>query len=280
MAVDTSAWPQALQGMDWHQPWLQPYAASGAPLATAVLQGQTVWQALNAQVSSSAQRVPTFVAQSELAHGQAYEAHIYQTDTVPTRCGAHDFFNGLMWLNWPHTKAVLNQRQWQAIQDAGGIGQTRGPTRDALTLLDENGGLLLAPPVIWDALRHRQWHKALVELRPLWGSCQLFVVGHALLEQLLLHPRKSLTAHLWLPTPSMQALVGERASLATIDQAFAQALSHDDLSQKPFTPLPVMGTPGWCADNADEAFYADAQVFRALRGGQNPPQRVATLTCA
>lgn len=278
MAVDKSDWPQALQGIDWHQPWLQPYATSGAPLVPAVLQGQAVWQALNAQASNRSQRVPAFVAQSELAHGQAYEAHIYQTATVPTRCGAHDFFNGLMWLNWPHTKAVLNQRQWQAIQDAGGIGHTRGPTRDALTLLDENGGLLLAPRAIWEALRHRQWHKALVELRPLWSSCQLFVVGHALLEQLLLHPRKSLTAHLWLPTPSMQVLVGKGAGLDQIDQAFAHALSHDDLSQKPFTPLPIMGVPGWCEGNAAEAFYADAQVFRALRAGQNPPQRVATLT--
>lgn len=278
MAVDTGAWPQALQGIDWHQPWLQPYAANGVPLAAAVLQGQAVWQALNAQANASAQRVPAFVAQSELAHGQAYEAHIYQTATVPTRCGAHDFFNGLMWLNWPHTKAVLNQRQWQAIEHAGGIGHTRGPTRDALTLLDENGGLLLAPPAIWDALRHRQWRKALVELRPLWVHCQLFVVGHALLEQLLLHPRKSLTAHLWLPTPNVQALVGKGAGMAEVDWALSQALGHDDLSQKPFTPLPVMGTPGWCADNANEAFYADVQVFRALRVGQNPPQRVATLT--
>ena len=284
MAVEHTQWPQALTGLDWRKPWLAPYATNGAPLAQAVLQGTAVWQALNAQLDAQPDGASTsrssFVAQSELAHGQAYEAHIYQTATVPTRCGAHDFFNGLMWLNWPHTKTALNQRQWQAIDAAGGVGQTRGPTRDALTLLDENGGILLAPTEVWDALRHRNWHKALVQLRPLWAQCQLFIIGHALLEQLLLHPRKSLTAHLWMPTPSVQALVGQGAGLAQLDVALAQALGADDLSQKPFTPLPVMGAPGWCADNANAAFYDDAQVFRALRAEQNPPQRVATLTSA
>ena len=34
------------------------------------------------------------------------------------------------------------------------------------------------------------------------------------------------------------------------------------LASKPFAPLPLMGVPGWCADNANPAFYADAAVFR------------------
>ena len=283
MAVEQTAWPQALAGLDWRKPWLAPYAATGVPLAHMVLQGTSVWQALNAQLASTngcGASAPSFVAQSELVHSQAYEAHIYQTATVPTRCGTHDFLNGLMWLSWPHTKTALNQRQWQAIDASGGVGQTRGPTRDALTLLDENGGILLAPTAVWDALRHRDWHMALVQLRPLWAQCQLFIIGHALLEQLLLHPRKSLTAHLWLPTPSVQALAGRGAGLAQLDEVLAKALGTDDLSQKPFTPLPVMGAPNWCADNANAAFYDDLQVFRTLRAGKNPPQRVATLTSA
>ena len=282
-------WPQPLAGINWQQAWLTPYARLGRLLAQGVLRGEPVWQVLHALRDagevcaqllhqSPRQASPGFVAQSALPHGQAYEAYIYQTRTVPTRCGAHDFFNGLMWLNWPHTKATLNQRQWQALEAAGGVGQTRGPTRDALTLLDENGAVLLAPPAIWDALRHRQWQMAFVTLRPLWAQCQLLVVGHALLEQLLLYPRKSLTAHVWLPTPSVQALFGKQSAISGIDHALAQALRDDDLSQKPFTPLPVMGTPNWCDDNAHPSFYDDPQVFRPLRLGQNPPQRVAALT--
>jgi hypothetical protein len=304
MSEAALAWPAPLQHIDWHQPWLAPYAAHGQPCAQAVLRGVPVWQALSQRVPPCAPgdpEAPTFVDHADLPADQAYEAYIYQTRRVPTRCGAHDFFNGLMWLNWPRTKAALNQRQWQAIEAAGGVGHTRGTTRDALTLLDENGGILLAHPAIWEALRHRQWHTALVELRPLWAQAQLFIIGHALLEQLLLYPRKSLTAHVWLPTPPVQdwaaqalvqakpsaAPVGEQIDLAQLDAVLAQALLQDDFGQgdgleacapsKPFTPLPVMGTPGWCADNAHAAFYDDPQVFRVLRAHQNPPQRVAPI---
>ncbi|MFN7122209.1 MAG: DUF3025 domain-containing protein, partial [Hydrogenophaga sp.] len=34
---------------------------------------------------------------------------------------------------------------------------------------------------------------------------------------------------------------------------------------KPFTPLPVLGVPGWWPANEDAGFYADASVFRAPR---------------
>ena len=43
------------------------------------------------------------------------------------------------------------------------------------------------------------------------------------------------------------------------------AVSAEVLRQKPFTPLPVLGVPGWWPANEATGFYADAQVFRPLR---------------
>jgi hypothetical protein len=34
------------------------------------------------------------------------------------------------------------------------------------------------------------------------------------------------------------------------------------LREKPFTPLPVLGIPGWCQENEDVSFYDDPRVFR------------------
>ena len=275
--------------MDWAQPWWQDYRALGQPIARRILSGEAVWQALNAPPAPPAPPAQTahagwsvsFVPQADLPPEQAYEAHIFQTHRVPTRCGAHDFFNGLIWQHWPQTKRVLNALQWAQIEKDG-VQKTRGPLRDALTLLDENGALLIAPQAIWDALVTRDWVTALHTHRSLWASARLYIVGHALLEQLLLFPRKSLTAHLWLPTPAFQDTVSaipHTAGMRTaLDAAWAQALASDGaLAHKPFTPLPVMGTPGWVADNADAAYYADTAVFRPLRAGQMPPRRMRDL---
>ena len=64
---------------------------------------------------------------------------------VPTRDNLHDFFNGLVWLRFPRAKRRLNELQAAEIARAG-IGAARGPLRDALTLFDENGAVLDAPP--------------------------------------------------------------------------------------------------------------------------------------
>ncbi|MFW9622167.1 MAG: DUF3025 domain-containing protein, partial [Macromonas sp.] len=55
------------------------------------------------------------------------------------------------------------------------------------------------------------------------------------------------------------------ATIHPWDAWLAQQLAPDWLARKPFTPLPVLGVPGWWPANADPTFYADAQVFRPLR---------------
>jgi hypothetical protein len=194
-----------------------------------------------------------FVPASALPDGNAYELYV-RTGRCPTRDNLHDFFNGLCWIALPRTKARLNELQGAEIE-RDGIGARRGPVRDAITVFDENGVLLQAPARIWGALAERRWHDLFVDLRPLWSEARVLIVGHALLEKLA-SPRKNLTGHVWAhPCPSVDPVEADAWLSARLDPQL--------LASKPFTPLPVLGIPGWCRDNQNFSFYGDSDVFRA-----------------
>ena len=56
--------------------------------------------------------------------------------------------------------------------------------------------------------------------------------------------------------------------VAAWDRWLAARLTADDLATKPFTPLPVLGVPGWWPANQAPAFYDDVHVFRPMRPSQ------------
>jgi hypothetical protein len=200
-----------------------------------------------------------FVPQASLPPGVAYEKFIFETGSVPTRENLHDFFNGLCWHRFPATKQQLNRLQSAEIASAG-VGAVRGPVRDAITLFDENAALLQAPPQLWSALMEREWHRLFVTLRPLWSQARLLLFGHALLEKLVA-PYKSITAHVFCePVP-----IALGSDPGAWDGWVARRLDASLLASKPFTPLPVLGVPGWWPANEDPAYYADAGVFRPRR---------------
>lgn len=240
---------------DWSEAWFAPVAAEGRAVQRMLAAGHSLPQALNAQAPCPVR----FVPQAELAAGLAYEQFIFDTGQVPTRENLHDRFNGLCWLRFPLTKRRLNQLQAAQIA-AAGVGAVRGPVRDALTLFDENAALLQAPAPLWDALGERDWHRLFITLRPLWAQARLVLFGHALMEKLVT-PYKSITAHV-LHTPVPMS-IGDDAG--AWDAWLARHLSAARLAAKPFTPLPVLGVPGWWTANEEPGFYADAAVFRAPR---------------
>lgn len=242
----------------WQAPWLAPYAALGQHAVHKILAGASVAQALNQLIEEGAAPDPKvrFVPQEALPAGLAYEQFILERAQVPTRNNLHDFFNGLIWLHWPQAKRRMNQLHGAAVQ-AQGVQARRGPLRDALTLLDENSALLLAPPALHTALQARQWQQAFVALRPLWQQARVHLIGHALLEKLVA-PRKAITAHVYQAPLALEAA-------ADTDAALAAALQAQHLASKPFFPLPVLGVPGWCAENANFYFYDDSVVFRPAR---------------
>ena len=199
-----------------------------------------------------------FVNQSELPPGQAYEDYIFKHHKVPTRDGLHDFFNGLCWHRFPISKHRLNQLQAQEIAKQG-IGSTRGPVRDALTLFDENAVLWQGPDELWQALQARDWITFFVALRDQWQHVQLVLFGHALLEKLVT-PYKSITGHVYRVANEVNP-----HDEAALDAWLVQDLQPAKLATKPYEPLPVLGVPGWWAANADRAYYEDVTVFRPKR---------------
>ncbi len=221
---------------------------------------------LDAALNEAGPAPVRFLPQHDLPEGRPYESFVFETGCCPVRPGLHDFFNGLCWLHFPQAKRTLNRLQAEAIA-RDGIGARRGPVRDAITLFDENGALLQAAPPLWQALRARAWRRLFVELRPLWREARLLVFGHALLEQLAA-PRKNITAHVWCePCPAGGGL--------DLDAWLAAQLTPGRLAAKPFTPLPVLGIPGWCAENENFSFYDESLVFRPPRAPE--PSTTTTL---
>ena len=265
--------------LNWPQPWLQPYAQPiGQALQAALAQKQGIAAAL-AQVShrynessqqprpsdaSTRRHYPNFVPQADLPKGQSYESFIRAHWAVPTREHLHDLFNGLIWLHWPQAKRQLNVIQSAEIERLGVQGQ-RGKVRDACTLFDENGAILLAPASLHDALLAKDWLRLFWTDRHLWADAQLLVFGHALLEQLC-QPRKPICAHvLTLRLPNQHQASAANWDMADIDACLAPLLTADNMAQKPLTPMPVLGIPGWSPANTERRFYEDTSVFRPPR---------------
>ena len=246
--------------IDWQAPWLADWRALGEPIAQLVAAGcpqaQALNQALNqAFIQTNAPAPVSFVPQADLPEGQAYEDFIFAHGQVPTREGLHDFFNALCWMHFPLAKKRLNQLQASEIARAG-VGQVRGPVRDAATVFDENAWLIQPSDALWYALTEHRWQDALVDLRAEWAHTRLWAFGHAALEKAV-QPYKSITVHLWR--------VPQGVAVVDLDAWLAQDLKPEKLAVKPFSPLPLLGVPGWWPDNENPAFYDDASVFRPRR---------------
>ena len=249
-----------LETIDWSAPWLAHLRGLGEDVATQRTDQPPLCDSLNRLRTAPV----TFVPQSFLPAGMAYEHYIFNSKQCPTRDGLHDFFNALCWIQFPLTKTRLNELQAGQIERLGSV-TTRGPVRDALTVFDENAAFLIAPPELWEALIAKDWTRLFVTLHPLWAQTQLVLFGHALLEKLV-NPRKPITAHVYIANDEAKFTANQAPkSMAELDAWIAADLSADNLATKPFAPLPVLGVPGWWADNKDLRFYDDDKVFRHPR---------------
>jgi len=213
---------------------------------------------LQADSVNESGRAIRFVPACQLP-GVAYEKHIHETGEVSTRESSwHDLFNALVWCRLPRLKSAMNAIHFQNL-GAEETGQ-RGRLRDALTLLDESGVIVVSGnEQILDALAKRNWDQVFVECGTHWGATlRVIVCGHALLEKFL-NPYKSITAH------ALLLKMADTSSIQNIDEVLANRLVKNKLFSSPvgLSPLPLMGIPGWWNDGAQDAdFYADRAVFR------------------
>ncbi len=210
---------------------------------------------------------------SDSVADQPYEKHIFETGVVSTRGDNwHDLFNALVWCRLPRLKAAMNALHYRNLHlEREG---RRGALRDALTLLDESGVILLSRrDMLLDALAARDWRTAFVDRREDWSQAsRLIVCGHALLEKFL-DPYKAITAHALLLRPGDLGLPDEGIPEQDLDDALSGGLLSECLlnSTADLSPLPLMGIPGW-HEQQDAAFYEDQSVFRPPPAATGKPE--------
>jgi hypothetical protein len=260
-----------LAAIDWTAPWLAPYCEVGRALAASDdWRGQMNLLAAQKSLRNFRGQPISFIPQQALPAGVPYEAHIGSTGQIPTRPNLHDFFNGLVWLHFPLVKARLNQLQFEQLQGLSGadqghyrVGNVRGRVRDAATVFDENGALLLCGQSdMAERLREHDWSIFVERRAEFCASCRVILFGHALMEKLV-QPYASITAH-WVLTSTGHPLDSTNAQI----DAVARFVFEADLTTAAYSPLPVFGVPGW-ASGQDRDFYSDASVFRPKRRPRN-----------
>ena len=224
---------------------------------------------LPAGLCSRSEHPIRFVPANQLP-GVEYEKHIFRTGEVSTRENSwHDLFNALVWSRFPSLKVAMNAVHFREL--GSGREGRRGKQRDALTLFDESGVIVVSSvEENLDALAGRDWNFVFRKNASAWhDEIKVFVPGHALLEKFP-RPYKSLTAHALLMWLDDSLLEHPRATLLRmLDEMLAERLLAGSILDSPasLSPLPLMGIPGWWTpQEQNDDFYADRQVFRPPQG--------------
>ncbi|MGA7749216.1 MAG: DUF3025 domain-containing protein [Gallionella sp.] len=222
-----------------------------------------------------------FVAQErgKLPFEAQYEPRCFLKGEVPTRANNwHDLLNALVWLTFPKTKAVLNARHYHALMEERGLGKTvRGAVRDANTLLDESGVIVVYADAELDALlRDFQWKELFWQRREqvraghfdrLRTGMGFYLFGHGLYEKAL-QPYAGMTGQGLLlaveQTFFSWPLVQQLAHLDTLLADYLAAPEHCR-NTRDFSPVPLLGVPGWATDNCIETYYDNTSYFRPGR---------------
>lgn len=202
-----------------------------------------------------------------------YELIIAQQQQVPTRPNSwHDLFNGLVWLQFPKTKRLLNQ--WH-VQDITEFGLTpRTTRRNNLTHFDECGVVLAVnenDQYLVELLAQHRWHEAFVVNRHKWGNqLEAFVFGHANYE-MLLDPFIGLTGKWFaIRVDDDFFTLNLHEKREVLDQKMVNQLSQSNVMslKRPLLPMPLLGIPSWHSDNQNSEFYQNVDYFRPLNRSQ------------
>ena len=220
--------------------------------------------------------VPVEFVPQEAKTEEPYETRVYARGKVLTRSrNWHDLFNALVWITFPRSKAAINRHHYREMLARQGEG-LRGTPRDVLTLFDE-GGVIVAgsEPGLGALLREFQWKELFWQRRAeVIESMRFYVFGHSIYEKAL-QPYKGITAKsVIFDVPRRELERPLPQQLATLDARLAKHFSDPKAlaATEAYAPLPVLGIPGWTADNEDERYYDDTQHFRPGRRQAEEPQ--------
>ena len=220
-------------------------------------------RALAAGIPSSIEPWFDFAEQDDakLQAAGGFDALLAHSARIPTRPELHhDLLGALIWLHFPALKTAIHR-----VQLSGG-SRSRTPSQNAATHLDESGVLVVSSDVsLFDALARLSWHEVFWERRAALAQRARFVAfGHGLLDSLRApHPRlmgKALFVH---ADSALLALEPSPLRVA-LDRELGASLSGFLNEPARLQPLPVLGIPGWCAEQS-AAFYRDERYFRLAR---------------
>jgi hypothetical protein len=224
-----------------------------------------------------------FVGQQlgKLGFESQYEPRCYLSGEVQTRDNnEHDLFNALVWLMFPLSKAAINALHFRALSasvtgtdnDATVLNPRRGKTRDMGTLFDESGVIIAcANAHLAQLLFDFKWKELFWSRRDeVKAQMGFYLFGHGLYE-------KAITPY--------TGLTGQGLVLQVNDDFFTRTIQHRnhyldervaDYLCDPFhcrdtrelTPVPLLGIPGWAAENEHPEYYDNHKYFRPGRLGK------------
>jgi Protein of unknown function (DUF3025) len=217
-----------------------------------------------------------FVAQALGKQGfeSQYEPRCYLKGEVQMRENNwHDLLNALVWLTFPKSKAAINARHYHALTNAieNQTSSQRGAVRDTNTLLDESGVIVVCADVeLATLLQNFQWQELFWQRREqVKTSMGFYIFGHGLYEKAL-QPYVGMTGQgVVLKVEQGFFAWSLSQQLAHLDTLLADrlALPAYGKSTRELSPVPLLGVPGWAAENEHEAYYENTHYFRPSRGG-------------
>lgn len=222
-----------------------------------------------------------FIDQDSHPDSRYYEQIIFDDKQIPTRANSwHDYFNGLIWLSFPQTKAMLNHLHWQDIAKHG--LKHRTPVRDRVTHFDECGIVLLTDIAdVERKLKQHNWRGLFIDDNKHWFAEKNGIIpihfGHANLE-MLRKPFIGLTAKV-LVIKSKEMLHHAHSSYALqssaetrqraqkgLDEGLLEYLTNEPVftERGSLLPMPILGVPTWHNGVQDEDFYNNKDYFMPL----------------
>jgi hypothetical protein len=216
----------------------------------------------------------------KLGFESQYEPRCYLSGEVQTRANNdHDFFNALVWLTFPRSKAAINALHYCALTESKSsadciidgpvLNSQRGRTRDMGTLFDESGVIIAcANSELAKLLYDFKWKELFWSRRKeVERQMGFYLFGHGLYE-------KAIQPYTGMTGQGLVLLVSDDFFTKTspqrmqyMDERVAEYLAEPKHCRdtRELTPVPLLGIPGWTAENECPKYYDNQEYFRPCR---------------
>lgn len=193
----------------------------------------------------------------------SYEPRIYLKKELQTRTDNwHDFFNAMIWLNFPATKHTLNSLHYNAAVNRL-PGSNRSKLENRITQFDECGAIIISSNrYLLDLIKNHKWIELFVDNKESFkNDIKCVIFGHALFEKAL-NPYIGMTCHCLLIEDDTLLKEAQTSRYHSLDLRLVDLwTSYLPEHQIQFNPLPLLGIPGYWPNQTDE-FYKNTYYFR------------------